>query len=425
MYIKEELKNGIRVVMERIPYVNSVSIGVFINNGSSKEDKHLNGVSHFIEHMLFKGTKNRTAKEIAESIDNIGGQMNAFTGTEYTCFYIKVLDNHLPIAIETLGDMIFNARFDEEDIQREKGVIFEEIKMYLDSPEDLVYDLLNEMMFEDTPLALPILGSYESVKSLNRETILEYFNKHYIPENMVISIVGNFDVEDTISLLTQYFEKDKINKNDIGFVDNNLPIFRQKLSFRQKDTEQLNFCLGMEGIKRGAEDLYPLLVMNNIFGGSMSSRLFQRIREEKGLVYSVYSHPTSFKNTGTFTIYAGLGFGQIINVASLINEIIKDLKANLISKEELRKSKEQLKGNYILGMESMFSRMMDIGKSELLLGRIIPPEEVLNKIEKVQMEDIERVILKVFDNHKYNIAYIGNIPDNEKTDEKLKEIFFS
>ena len=169
MYIKEELKNGIRVVMERIPYVNSVSIGVFINNGSSKEDKHLNGVSHFIEHMLFKGTKNRTAKEIAESIDNIGGQMNAFTGTEYTCFYIKVLDNHLPIAIETLGDMIFNARFDEEDIQREKGVIFEEIKMYLDSPEDLVYDLLNEMMFEDTPLALPILGSYESVKSLNRK----------------------------------------------------------------------------------------------------------------------------------------------------------------------------------------------------------------------------------------------------------------
>ena len=192
-----------------------------------------------------------------------------------------------------------------------------------------------------------------------------------------------------------------------------------------KDTEQLNFCLGMEGVKRSSDDIYPLLVMNNIFGGSMSSRLFQRIREEKGLVYSVYSQPTSFKDIGTFTIYAGLNVEQVVNVAKLIYEDIENLKGNLITKEELRKSKEQLKGNYILGMESTFNRMFDMGKSELLLGRILSPKEVLDKIDKVSMDDIERIILTVFNKDKYNIAYVGNVSENEKIDDRLKEIFFN
>ena len=424
MYFKDKLNNGIRVVMEEIPYVNSVSIGMIINNGSVNEDKHLNGVSHFIEHMLFKGTINRTAKVLAESIDNIGGQINAFTGSEYTCFYVKVLDNHLPIAIEILSDMLNNSKFDHNDIEKEKGVIFEEINMYLDSPEDIVYDVLSEIMFENTPLALPVLGSYETVNNLNREMILEYYKKHYTSENMVISVVGNLDSKDTMNMLNEHFYKSNINESD-NSSRNNTPLLSQKIKSQLKETEQLNFCLGMEGVKRGSDDIYSLLVMNNIFGGSMSSRLFQKIREEKGLVYSVYSHPTSFKDIGTFTIYAGLNSDQVINVAKLIEEDIEDLRKNLITKDELEKSKEQLKGNYILGMESTFSRMFDIGKSELLFGKILSPEDVLEKIDRVKMEDIDRIIFSTFNKDKYNIAYVGNIPNSKKTNECLKEIFFN
>ena len=242
MYFKDELNNGIRVAMEKIPYVNSVSVGILVNNGSAKEDKHLNGVSHFIEHMLFKGTKNRTAKDLVELIDNIGGQINAFTGTEYTCFYVKVLDNHLPIAIDVLSDMINNSKFDDEDIDKEKGVVYEEIKMYLDSPEDVVYDLLSEIMFEDTSLALPILGSYETVSNLNRESILEYFNQNYISQNIVISIAGNFDPKDTMKILNQSFYKNHFKENKSNNSLNScIPNFSQKLNAKLKDTEQLNF----------------------------------------------------------------------------------------------------------------------------------------------------------------------------------------
>lgn len=426
MYIKEKLNNGIRVVMEEIPYVNSVSIGVLVNNGSIKEKDDLNGISHFIEHMLFKGTSNRSAKELAESIDDVGGQINAFTGTEYTCFYVRVLDKHLPIAIDVLSDMLNNSTFDEKDIEKEKGVIIEEINMYLDSPEDIVYDILSETMFENTSLALPILGTYETVSNLDRDTIMNYYKRHYTTENIVISIVGNFQYRETIAMLNECFYKTspiEMGLND-GMIED-IPEISQNIGYKLKDTEQLNLCVGMEGVKRGSDDIYPLLVMNNTFGGSMSSRLFQRLREEMGLVYSVYSHPTSFENIGAFTVYAGLSVNQILNVAKLVNEDIEDLKDNLITDYELFRSKEQLKGNYILGMESTSNRMFEIGKSELLLNKVLSPEDILNKIDKVQMVDIERVVTKIFNRDKYNIAYVGKLSDPEKINNNLKEIFFS
>lgn len=426
MYIKEKLNNGIRVVMEEIPYVNSVSIGVLVNNGSIKEKDDLNGISHFIEHMLFKGTSNRSAKELAESIDDVGGQINAFTGTEYTCFYVRVLDKHLPIAIDVLSDMLNNSTFDEKDIEKEKGVIIEEINMYLDSPEDIVYDILSETMFENTSLALPILGTYETVSNLDRDTIMNYYKRHYTTENIVISIVGNFQYRETIAMLNECFYKTspiEMGLND-GMIED-IPEISQNIGYKLKDTEQLNLCVGMEGVKRGSDDIYPLLVMNNTFGGSMSSRLFQRLREEMGLVYSVYSHPTSFENIGAFTVYAGLSVNQILNVAKLVNEDIEDLKDNLITDYELFRSKEQLKGNYILGMESTSNRMFEIGKSELLLNKVLSPEDILNKIDKVQMVDIERVVTNIFNRDKYNIAYVGKLSDPEKINNNLKEIFFS
>ena len=424
MYKKYTLDNGIRVVMEDISYVNSVSIGVWVDNGSIKEDKHINGISHFIEHMLFKGTSNRTAKQIAETIDNIGGQINAFTSKEYTCFYAKVIDSHLSIAIDVLADMINNSLFSEEDIEKEKSVVIEEINMYEDSPEDVVYDLLAETMFENTSLSLPILGTVDTLNSITREKLIDYFNNNYTVENLVISIAGNIKVDETIELLEKKFGILKHNSDKNNNIADSIK-FTQKIRGKYKKTEQLNFCIGMEGIPCGNDDIYSLLVLNNIFGGSMSSRLFQKIREEKGLVYSVYSHPSSYKNTGTFTIYAGLSPKQIYNVVNIIKNDIEELKLNLITIDELEKSREQLKGNYILGLESTSSRMAEIGKSELILGKICSPKEILEKIDKVTLEDVKETIDKIFNYNKFNIAYVGNITNKEAMENRLKNILFN
>lgn len=427
MYTKQTLSNGIRVVMEDIPYVNSVSIGIWVKNGSINEDKPENGVSHFIEHLLFKGTVNRTSKEIAETIDNIGGQINAFTSKEYTCYYVKVLDDHINIAVEILSDMFNNSLFKEEDIIKEKSVIFEEIKMYQDSPEDLVYELLSEIMFENTTLAQPILGTEESLKNITREVIVNYFKTHYIPSNIVISLAGNIDSKETLKLLEFYFgnfNKQIKNTEQIN-TQKNIYSFERKINGITKETEQLNMCIGMEGIAIGDDTIYPLYVMNNVFGGSMSSRLFQNIREDQGIAYSVYSHPSSYKETGSFTIYAGLGPQQIYNFVNSVKEDIEDIKQNLISVDELYKSKEQLKGNYILGLESTSSRMSELGRNELLLNEIHSPKETLRKIDKVDLQQIKYIIDRIFDYNKFNITYVGNIKEKSKLEKGVNNILFN
>lgn len=425
MYIIDKLDNGIQVVMEKIDYVNSVSIGLIIKNGSIYEDKTNNGVSHFIEHMLFKGTKSRKAKQIAESIDNIGGQLNAFTGKEQTCFYAKVLDQHLPIAIDVLGDMLTNSLFNQEEIQKEKGVIIEEINMYLDEPEDLVYELLNELMFKGSSLELPILGTEDSVSTLSREAILDYFYDKYTSDNIIISLAGKLDSKETMKLLNNSFNIIKKSKNPI--LDNISKDYRYKNNIKgiEKNFEQLNFCIGMEGVNVTSEDIHPTMVMNNVFGGSMSSRLFQSIREDHGLAYSVYSNLSPFEHTGIFSIYAGLKSTQLLPVVELIEKEIKNLKKALISKEELIMSKEQLKGNYILGTEGTFSRMFENGKSLSILGRIESPKEIIEKIHMVSMEDIERVVNHIFNKEQVNIAYVGNIYNAIDVENKVTKILFN
>lgn len=425
MYIIDKLDNGIQVVMEKIDYVNSVAIGIIIKNGSIHENINNNGVSHFIEHMLFKGTKNRNAKEIAESIDNVGGQLNAFTGKEQTCFYAKVLDRHLPIAIDVLGDMLSNSLFIEEEIQKEKGVIIEEINMYLDEPEDLVYELLNELMFKNTSLEYPILGNEHSVSTLNRENMLNYFYEKYNAEDIVISLAGKFDTKETMKLLNENFNSFKKEKSELTEELPNEYIFKNNIKGIDKKIEQLNFCIGLEGTNSKSDDIHPTLVMNNIFGGSMSSRLFQSIREDKGLAYSVYSILSPMENTGIFSIYAGLKSSQLIQVVKLIKAEIEYIEKQLITKEELHMSKEQFKGNYILGTEGTFSRMFENGKSLSLLGKIESPDEVIKKIDRVNMEDIERVVKDIFNKEKVNIAYVGQIKDSYNIENQLKEILFN
>ncbi|NBI07911.1 M16 family metallopeptidase [Senegalia massiliensis] len=421
MYNKTKLSNGIRIITENIPYVNSISIGLWVESGSRYENKDNNGVSHFIEHILFKGTKNRTARDIAEQIDSVGGQMNAFTSKECTCFYIKILDNHIDLAIDILQDMLFNSTFDENEIDKEKNVIIEEINMYEDAPEEIVHDLLSNTVFKKHPLSLPILGNKESINNLTKESMVDYFKKYYIPENIVISIVGNIDEENILKTLEKNFGVWKSNKKKLAnkFVS---PTIKRNIIYKDKDTEQLHLCLGLEGLKQSSKNIYSLLVLNNIFGGSMSSRLFQKVREDLGIAYSIYSYPSTYKDTGIFTIYAGLNPKHLIDLSKIIINEIKEIKANIFSEEEIFKSKEQLKGNFILGLENTSSRMSSYGKSELLNNKIETPNEIINSINKVNKNSIREVIDNIFNIDNINIAYVGRL-NNKNIESDLINIY--
>ena len=417
MFQKELLINGMRVVTEEIPYVNSVSIGIWIKVGSRYENLENNGISHFIEHMLFKGTAKRSAKEIANSIDKIGGQLNAFTSKECTCFYAKVLDTHFDIALDVLADMFFNSSFSSMEIDKERGVVVEEINMYEDSPEDLVHDLFSQSVWSGNPLGMSILGTEESLENLNRENIMDYFNENYIPKNIVISVVGNFKHNEVVKKIKEYFEN--ASHKDSSKSQILLPSFEPKYTLKSKVTEQAHLCLGFNGLDIKNKAFYPLLILNNVFGGAMSSRLFQKIREDKGLAYSVFSYPQSFEDCGLFSIYAGSKPDNLKSVAELIMEEIRTMKESGITEEELYDSKEQLKGSYILGLESTSGRMISIGKSELLLERIYSPTEILERIDRVDMDSVNSIIKYLFDIENMGAAVIGSM---EKSTD-IKKLF--
>lgn len=416
MLKKVQLDNGLRIVCEKIPYVRSVSLGIWVGTGSRNENKINNGISHFIEHMLFKGTERRSAKEIAGSIDNIGGQINAFTGKECTCYYTKTLDEHIEIAVDVLADMFFNSRFQKKDIDIERKVILEEINMYEDTPEELVHDLLSETVWSGNPLGYPILGSEECLSRIDSDFIGEYMHENYNPANTVIAVAGNYVDDQLIGCINKYFGQwDNISRNVPEY--NNVD-FVQDVQIREKDTEQIHICMGFNGIEQGDDNLYTLLAINNILGGGMSSILFQKLREEMGLVYSIYSYPSSYKNAGLFTIYAGMNPEHLEKVINLVMNEIKNLVKSGIKKDELDKSKEQLKGNYILGLESTSSRMNNIGKSELLLGRIHTSGEVLKKIDEINIDSANDIMRSIFDLDKISFTAVGNI----KKDINIKKL---
>ncbi len=407
MYKRILLDNGLRLVYEKIPYVRSVSVGVWVGTGSRNENPDNNGISHFIEHMLFKGTNNRSAKQIAECIDAIGGQINAFTGKECTCYYTKTLDTHLNVSLELLSDMLFNSKFASNDIKVEKKVVVEEIGMYEDTPEELVHDIFSEMVWSGNSLGFPILGTQDCIDRFNKKMIEQYMADNYTPYNTVVSVAGNFDEDKLLESVKTYFGKWKSEK---AYEQKYLPAeYRTDKIIREKDTEQVHLCMGFKGVEHGDDRVYSLLALNNIFGGGMSSRLFQKIREEKGLVYSIYSYPSTYKTAGLFMIYAGMNPEYLQTVIDLTKKEIDVLVKKGITKDELAKSKEQLKGNYILGLESTNSRMNSIGKAELLLGRINTPEEVLEKMDRITMENVREIIDLVFNYEKLSISAVGNL----------------
>lgn len=419
MIKKYTLNNGLRIVAEKIDYVKSVSFGIWVKVGSTNENDNTNGMSHFIEHMLFKGTKNRSANQIAEDTDNIGGQMNAFTSKDCTCFYIKVLDENLDAAVDILSDMFFNSTFAEEEIEKEISVVIEEIKMYEDSPEDVVHDKLSETVFKNSPLAYPILGTIDNLKSYTRERVLEYKEEQYTPERTVISIAGNFDEDYLIKLLEDKFGKWK-NKQGLSEIldsDHNRNIIGVN-----KELEQLHVCLGTKTIGRHDDLYYPLMIMNNLFGGTMSSRIFQEIREKRGLVYSIYSFTSNYAENGLFGIYAGLAYENLEEAIKTILVEMDKMKEAKITEEEFNRAKQQIKSNFILGLESTSSRMSSIGRRELLYNEIITPGEIVDKINAVQLEDIIKISKMIFNKENFTVVYTGNLKKHKELQVILEKL---
>ncbi|WP_240468585.1 pitrilysin family protein [Gracilibacillus sp. YIM 98692] len=388
MLHRKQSKNGLRMVLEEMTSVRSVTIGIWIEAGSRYESPQLNGISHLIEHMLFKGTENRNAQEIAEAFDAIGGEVNAFTSKEYTCVYAKVLDTHKEMAIQVLADMLHGSLFDPHELEREKKVVLEEINMTEDMPDDIIHDLLSEAVYVDHPLAYPILGSKENVSSFTREDLLAYKKRYYTPENMVVSVAGNAD-KSFLDKVEGYID---INTNKGALPQLQTPNFHVNQIRKTKQVEQAHVCLGYEGIPVTHRDMYHLLVLNNVLGGSMSSRLFQEVREKLGMAYAIFSYHQAFMDSGLLTIYAGTAHQQLDLVCEKMDQIIQKLHSEGIHEKELENGREQLKGILMLSLESTNSKMSRNARNELLLNRHPSLDETMNEIDQVNQKKMNELI---------------------------------
>jgi predicted Zn-dependent peptidase len=396
------LPNGLRVVLEKIPTCRSVSFGIWVKTGSRNEETARNGISHFIEHMLFKGTDRFSAKDIAEVFDGIGGNVNAFTTKEYTCYYVKVLDEHLPLAMDVLSDMFFNSKFDAEELEKERNVILEEVSMYEDTPDDLVHDLMAKAAFGGHALGQTILGSEENLLRFKSDDLRTYMKQFYTTQNIVVSMAGNFD-DQTMDLIEKHFGA-FTNSGAETVLEK--PAFHSGSLYHEKKTEQNHICLSLPGCSLRDERLYAMILLNNSIGGGMSSRLFQEIREKRGLAYSVYSYHSAYLDSGMFTIYTGTAPKQTEEVLKVSMEIVGDVLANGLTEAELRKGKEQLKGSLILSLESTSSRMNRLGKNELMLGKHYSLDEIIARIESVQLDQVRELTREVFA-QPFALAMVG------------------
>ncbi len=411
MYKTYELQNGLRIVCEYIGYVRSVSVGVFVKNGSRHEPQELSGISHFIEHMLFKGTQNRSALAIAEEIDTVGGNLNAYTTKEYTCFYAKMLDENLDTALDVLSDMLLHPKLDDGDIALEKNVVYEEIAMYEDAPEDMVHEMIMETAWgKESGLGASTLGTRETLSKIDAKVIRDYMAQTYTPKNCVIAVAGNFG-DDLIAHIERYFGA-WTGANEItgAFYEQ----YSAGCLLRKKEIEQVHFCLGFPAYPSEDERNYPALAFNNVFGAGMSSALFQKIREQRGLVYSIFSYMASYLDTGMFIISASMKPENLREVLTLIYDEIETAKQQPLDEKTMFKAKQQLKGNYILGLENVSSRMQSIGRAKLLLDKVRTPEEILGRIERINPENTYDCTKEIFDFAKMSASAIGNIAEDKR-----------
>ncbi len=408
-YQKTILGNGIRVITEEIPYLKSVSIGVWVTTGSRDEHPNENGVSHFIEHLLFKGTERRTAFDIAKEIDSVGGTLNAFTGREYTCFYSKVIDKNLPLAIDLLSDIFLHSIMEVKDVEKERMVILQEIKMVEDTPDDYIHDFFNRVCWGDHPLGFPIFGTSELVQSFNREQILQFLKENYQPNRIIVCAAGNVKHQEVVDRIGETFgqlprsekEKKRLKPDSISTTN-----------IRKRELEQVHFCLGTKGLQYNHSLRFASYLLNTILGGGMSSRLFQEIRENRGLAYSVYSYLPAYIDTGLVVVYAGTNESSFREVIELVLNEFNRLKKEPFRNGELETSKEQLKGNLLLSLESSDNLMTRLAKNEIYFGTHLPVGKTLKGIDAVEEDEVRHLAKELFDERFFCLTILG--PTNGK-----------
>jgi len=417
MYRKDTLANGIRVVSETLPKSRSVSIGVWVKVGSRHEPKELGGISHFIEHLFFKGTEKRTAKDIAVEMDALGGEMNAFTSQETTTYYVKVLDEHLPKAVDLLADILLGSRFEPSEMEKERKVILEEIKMVEDSPDDVINELFTGTVWPDNPLGRPILGTRDTIRALDHRAILSYIENYYSPREIVVSVAGNFSHGRLVEMLNAslgMFSRPGIPKQVAA------PEFNRAVTVRKKQLEQVQLCLGCKAIPYTHEDRYVISALNALLGSGMSSRLFQEIREQNALAYSIYSYVTAYRDTGLFTIYAGADPSNALEVIRLALKEIRKIKDDGISPAEESRVKNQLKGNLVLSLESSNSHMSRIARQEIYFGKHLSVDDIIKGIEKVTADQIQQFARRLFTPDSISLTILGPLTKEDVPDSALE-----
>jgi predicted Zn-dependent peptidase len=404
MVVREVLDNGLRLITETMPHVRSVSIGVWLTRGSRHESDERSGIAHFVEHMLFKGSDTRSAEDIAQSIDSIGGQLDAFTAKEYASYYIKVLDEHLPLAVDLLSDIVLRPAFAADEIEREKKVILEEIKMVEDTPDDLVHELFTQHFWEGHPLGRPILGSKETVEALTQDALRQYFRGAYVGSNIIISAAGNIEHAKVRELIQSAFGAVAARGEPLNGTP---PAVVPQVITRTKELEQSHVCLGTTCYQQNHDDRYVSYILNTVLGGSMSSRLFQNVREKRGLAYSVFSGISAYRDAGNLTIYAGCANDAVEEVVDLCVTELRAMKNAPVPESELRRAKDHLKGSLMLSLENTASRMSHLARQEIYFDRHFGLDETLAGVESVTAEDVQRIARDLFSGRRLAATVVG------------------
>src|SRR5215467_2100846 len=414
---REVLPNGLIVLSEEMRHIRSIAIGIWMKTGSRDEAPEFNGISHFVEHMVFKGTTSRSAQEIARQVDSIGGNMDAFTGKETICFNIKVLDEHLPTALDILSDLVRNPVFNPKDIVREKGVILEEIKMDEDNPDYLVHEIFTQNFWKDHPLGKPILGTKETVRSFRQEDLFGFYRERFSPNNIIISAAGNLNHTKFVDLIQQRFAGLKPVPN--GYHQPAPAVTPRIITRNKKSLEQVQLCLGVPSHPISHEKRYVSYVLNTVLGGGMSSRLFQKIREEQGLVYSIYSDLNPYRDTGCLAIYAGTSLESTPKVVESVLAEFRELKSKPLPDEEVRRAKDQLKGSLMLSLESSIARMSNLARQEMYFDRFFTLDEIIRQIECVSIEELSEMSTQLFQTDKIAVTVLGNLDELKISREQL------
>ena len=421
--VRTVLPSGLRIVTEEVPSVRSAAIGIWVNVGSRDETPAVAGASHFLEHLLFKGTTRRNALEISATIEAVGGEMNAFTSKEYTCFYARVIDTDLPMAIDVVSDLITSSIVSALDVDAERKVVLEEIAMRDDDPSDLVHDLYAETYYGDTQLGRPILGTIKSISDMTRSSVFNYYKKKYLPQDLVVAVAGNIKHKRVVAMVEEALSRDNfLDVRGSPQIRPNTPVKTkpmQSVGLMTRKTEQAHMFYGMEGVARSDERRFAMGVLASALGGGMSSRLFQEIREKRGLAYSVYAYAQQFAGSGQIGFYAGCNPTKAIEVIEIIREVLADVAENGMSHEEIERAKGAVRGSLVLSQEDSGSRMSRIGKNEIVYGQVMGFDEILKAISRVNPTDV-REIANEFLTKSPTLALVGPFKSEAKFEKVLK-----